>query len=174
MRVFGVTGVSGSGKTTLMEQLLPIFRQRGTRVVVVKHTHHAVDLDQPGKDSFRFRQAGAEAVMLASRDRWALLRETPGNADLPDLRALLAPIQSLPADLVLAEGFKSAALDKLEVHRPAVGKPPLWPDDPRIVAVASPEPMAVDRPWLPLNEPEIIARFIAQRAVAIQTWVDTG
>lgn len=154
--LLGLAGWSGSGKTTLAERLLPVLRARGLRVSTIKHTHHSVDLDRPGKDSFRHRAAGAEEVIVASEARWALLRETARPASAAELAGRLAPV-----DLVLVEGFKREAHDKIEVHRPALGKPPLWPDDPYIVAVASPTPLPdCPLPQLPLDEAERIAAFV--------------
>jgi molybdopterin-guanine dinucleotide biosynthesis protein B len=123
----------------------------------MKHTHHAVDLDRPGKDSFRHRQAGAEEVVVVSDARWALLRETPAETDLRQLAARMAPV-----DLVLVEGFKQYDFPKIEVFRPAAGGPPMWPDLPGIVAVAT-DDTALDcpHPLLPLNDPARIATWIA-------------
>lgn len=137
--------------------MLPRLRQAGLRVSTLKHTHHAVDLDQPGKDSHRHRLAGAEEVLVVSRSRFALLRETAIEPSLPELLARLAPV-----DLVLVEGFKHDDFPKLEVFRPALGKPPLWPDRPGIVAVATDAPPALPcpHPLLPLND-----------AAAIVTWM---
>jgi molybdopterin-guanine dinucleotide biosynthesis adapter protein len=154
MRLVGFIGSSGSGKTTLIEHLLPVLKQRGLRVSAIKHAHHGFDLDRPGKDSFRYREAGAEEVMLVADGRWALLREE--EATLPELVARMAPV-----DLVLVEGFKLADIPKIEIFRPGLGKTPFYPADPGVVAVASDE--AVDtqgRTLLPLGAPETIADFI--------------
>lgn len=135
MRVFGLAGWSGAGKTTLMERLLLLLTQRGCSVSTVKNTHHSVDLDQPGKDSFRHREAGAREVMIASASRWALLHEVREGEGEPSLDDILSHMS--PVDLVLVEGFKSYPHPKLEVHRPSLGKPMLWPQDPHILALAS-------------------------------------
>ena len=120
MQILGLAGWSGSGKTTLLTALLPLLTARGLRVSTVKHAHHGFDLDQPGKDSWRHREAGAHEVMIASSRRWALLHENEGEE--PSLAALLARLS--PVDLVLVEGFKSYPHPKLEVHRPALGRGP--------------------------------------------------
>ncbi len=151
----GIAGWSGSGKTTLIEGLIPALAAHGLLVSTVKRTHHAVDLDQPGKDSFRHRQAGALEVVLASDHRFALLRETPEGLDLPALLRRLAP-----ADLVLVEGFKLDALPKLEVFRASLGKPRLWPGVPGIIAVAADEPVAAELPYLDLNDPAGVAGWL--------------
>ncbi len=133
MKVLGLVGWSGSGKTTLLTALLPVFRARGLTVSTVKHAHHGFDMDRPGKDSHRHRQAGAAEVLVVSGPRWALLHEVEGPE--PSLAALLA--RMAPVDLVLVEGFKTHPYPKIEVYRPALGKPPIWPDQPDIVAVAT-------------------------------------
>ncbi|WP_300450721.1 molybdopterin-guanine dinucleotide biosynthesis protein B [Accumulibacter sp.] len=163
MRLFGITGYSGAGKTTLLEKLLPRLIAGGLRVSVLKHAHHDFDVDRPGKDSFRHRQAGAAEVLLASRARWVLMSERHGAAE-PSLAEYVAHFS--PCDLVLVEGCKREAIPKLEVHRPANGKPPLWPDDSYIVAVASDQPVEMlgSTPpcWLDLNDTEAIARFVVE------------
>jgi len=160
MKVFGIAGYSGSGKTTLLEQLLPRFTALGLRVSVIKHAHHSFDIDQPGKDSYRHRAAGASEVLLASGARWVLLNELRGAPE-PQLEEYLKKFS--PCDLVLVEGFKHEAIPKLEVHRPANGKPPLWPDNPYIVAVASDAALDAPPAGLPvldLNDADAIVRFI--------------
>ena len=137
MRVFGFAGWSGSGKTTLIERLIPVLVERGHRVSLVKHAHHDFDVDQRGKDSYRHREAGAAEVLVSSAKRWALMHEL---RDAPEMSLADALERLSPCDLALVEGFKAAAIPKLEVHRPAVGKPLLYPDDPYIVAFATDEP----------------------------------
>lgn len=134
MRVIGLAGWSGAGKTTLLTRLIPEFGRRGVSVSTVKHAHHAFDLDTPGKDSHRHREAGAREVLVSSQARWALMRELRGEAEprLPELVGRLSPV-----DLVLIEGFKRDPHAKIEVYRAANAKPPLHPDDPAIVAIAS-------------------------------------
>ena len=158
MKVFGIAGWSGSGKTTLMVALLPLLVRAGVRVSTMKHTHERVDLDQPGKDSYRHRAAGASEVMLASASRWTLMHELRGE-DEPPLGALLE--RMTPVDLLLVEGFKAYPHPKLEVHRPALGRPLLCARDPSIVAVASDSPLdGLAVPVLPLSGAEAIAAFI--------------
>ncbi len=157
MRVIGLAGWSGSGKTTLLVALLPILRARGLSVSTVKHAHDGFDMDRPGKDSFRHRQAGAQEVLVASATRWALLHElADGEPPLADLLSHLAPV-----DLVLVEGFKTHPFAKIEIFRPSLGKPPIWPDEPGIVAVASDAELpGCDRAVLRLDEPQGVADFI--------------
>ena len=159
MKAFGFAGWSGSGKTTLIEKLIPIFTGQGLRVSLVKHAHHRFDIDRPGKDSWRHRQAGAAQVLISSSQRWALMTELR-DAPEPDLAELLARFD--PCDLVLVEGWKFSPIPKIEVYRPGLGKPPLHPQDPHIVAVATDVP--VDTAGLPrfdLDDVAAIAAFVA-------------
>jgi molybdopterin-guanine dinucleotide biosynthesis protein B len=158
MRVFGLAGWSGSGKTTLVTRLLPALVRRGLSVSTVKHAHHEFDIDQPGKDSFRHREAGAAEVLISSTRRWALMHEHRGARE-PALAELLVHMSKV--DLVIVEGFKREPMPKLEVHRPALGKPLLCREDPDIVAVASDAPVAnLAVPLLALGDIEAIAAFI--------------
>jgi molybdopterin-guanine dinucleotide biosynthesis adapter protein len=157
MRIFGLAGWSGSGKTTLLTALIPELVRRGVSVSTIKHAHHEFDVDKPGKDSWLHRQAGASEVMVASSRRFALMHELR-DAPEPSLDALVA--RMAPVDLLLVEGFKRAPHPKLEVHRPSVGKPFLYPDDPHIVAVASDENLGVPLPLLSLADISAIADFI--------------
>jgi molybdopterin-guanine dinucleotide biosynthesis adapter protein len=161
-KVLGIVGWSGSGKTTLLVAVLPLLRAAGLAVSTIKHTHHGFDMDRPGKDSYRHRLAGAHEVLIASSRRWALLHEVVGEEPtLPELLAHMAPV-----DLVLVEGFKSHPYPKLEVFRPALGKPSLWDREPKVVAVASDStPDIGDRTLLPLNHPETIAAWIRTQVV---------
>ncbi len=157
-RLIGFAGWSGSGKTTLMTRLIPALTGRGLRVSTIKHAHHAFDIDQPGKDSWLHRKAGATEVLVASANRFALIHELRGAPE-PSLAELVSRLA--PADIVLVEGFRHGAHPKIEIFRGELGKPPLYPDDPMIVAVATPEPIdGLLLPWLPLNDPEAIAEFI--------------
>jgi molybdopterin-guanine dinucleotide biosynthesis protein MobB len=161
MKLFGLAGWSGSGKTTLMKALLPELIHRRLAVSTVKHAHHSFDVDQPGKDSYEHRRAGATEVLVASAQRWALMRELRGATE-PSLEELIA--RMAPVDLLLVEGFKRHPHPKLEVHRPSNGKPLLCPDDPHIVAVASDVPLAgLAVPRLALDDVPAIADFILRR-----------
>ncbi len=157
-RVFGLAGWSGSGKTTLMRALIPALTGRGLGVSTLKHAHHAFDVDTPGKDSYEHRAAGATEVLVASAERWALMHELRGAAEPTpeELIALMAPV-----DLVLIEGFKQETHDKIEVHRPALRRPLLCTGDPRVVAVASDDPLdGIPVPRLDLNDASAIAEFV--------------
>ncbi len=134
MRIIGLAGWSGSGKTTLLTKVIPRLLARGRRVSTLKHAHHRFDVDQPGKDSFAHRSAGATEVLVASANRWALMNELRGAPE-PSLRGLLSKLS--PVDLVLIEGYKRENFPKLEVHRAANGKPLLHPEDDWIVAIAA-------------------------------------
>ena len=158
MKVFGLAGWSGSGKTTLLVGLVRVLTRRGLSVSTVKHAHHDFDIDQPGKDSYRHREAGATEVVVASDRRWALMHELAPAAE-PRLEELIARMDDV--DLVLVEGYKWHPHDKIEVHRAALGRPLLWPDDPRIVAVASDDALSGSAPpLLPLSDPASVADFI--------------
>jgi molybdopterin-guanine dinucleotide biosynthesis protein B len=157
LKVLGIVGWSGSGKTTLLEAVIPLIRAAGRSVSTVKHAHHGFDMDRPGKDTYRHREAGAHEVLVATTARWALLHEVVGaEPTLPELLEKLEPV-----DIVLVEGFKTHPFAKLEVHRPAVGKPPIWPDDPDVVAVASDVTLETcDRTLLALNHPAEVAEWV--------------
>ena len=158
MRIFGLAGWSGSGKTTLLTALIPELVSRGITVSTLKHAHHAFDVDQPGKDSWRHRQAGAREVMISSQNRWALMHELRGARE-PTLEELVRRMS--PADLLLVEGFKHYTHPKIEVYRPSLGKPLLHPEDPSVVAIASDEMMpGLSLPWLPRSDISAVATFI--------------
>lgn len=156
--LFGIAGWSGSGKTTLVVRLLPELIGRGLTVSTIKHAHHGFDVDTPGKDSYEHRAAGATEVLVSSANRWALMHEYRGRSE-PALDELMAGMA--PVDLLLVEGFKTEAYDKIEVHRPALGKALIHGDDPRIVAVASDAPLPrLALPVLDLDDVPAIADFI--------------
>ena len=156
-KVFGIAGFFCSFKTTLIEQLIPRLTARGLKASAIKPAHHGFDIDRPGKDSYRHREAGASEVMLTGAQRWALLHELRDERE-PTLDEYLAHFS--PCDLVLVEGFKNEPVPKLEVHRPANGKPPLWPENPHVVAVATDEPIKTHLPVLDLNDIDAIAAFV--------------
>lgn len=161
MKIFGIAGWSGSGKTTLLTALIPELVGRGVAVSTLKHAHHSFDVDKPGKDSHRHREAGATEVMISSANRWALMHEHRGAPE-PTAADLIR--QMSPVDLVLIEGFKREPHPKIEIHRPVVGKPLLQPDDPCIVAVASDDLLpGLSVPRLDLNDVPAIADFILNR-----------
>jgi molybdopterin-guanine dinucleotide biosynthesis protein B len=165
MRVIGLAGWSGSGKTTLLRRLIPVLVGQGLRVSTVKHAHHGFDVDQPGKDSWEHRQAGAQEVLVASANRWALMHELRGDAE-PDLADLLSRLSAV--DLVLIEGFKHGDHPKLEVFRAVNEKPLLYPGDPAIVVVASDVPMpGLALPWLQLDDIPAIAAAVQVHAVQV-------
>lgn len=159
--LLGFVAFSGTGKTTLLEQLIPLLRSHGMRVALLKHAHHDFDIDKPGKDSYRLRQAGATQVMIASKRRWALITEHQEERDEPKLAELLSHLDPEQFDLLLVEGFKHEAYPKIELQRQALGKPALYPDDPHIIALACdmPKPQA-PIPVLNINQVEDIGEFI--------------
>ena len=165
MRFIGLAGWSGSGKTTLITKLIPRLTARGISVSTLKHAHHGFDLDQPGKDSFFHRAAGASEVIISSANRWAILHELRGQPEW-DLAALMGKMS--PVDLVLVEGFKRDAFPKLEIHRIANGKPLIHPEDPHIVAVASDSAVSAALvPVIDLNDIEAIADLLLKHAVPV-------
>ena len=159
MKVFGFAGWSGSGKTTLIEQLIPRFVGRGLKVSLIKHAHHTFDVDHPGKDSHRHRQAGCHEVMVSSGKRWVLMHELRGEPE-PSIEDQIR--RMTPCDLLLIEGYKTYPMPKLEIYREANGKPMLYPDDHKIVAVASDVPLETKLPQFDLNDYDGIARFILE------------
>ena len=162
MKVVGFAGFSGSGKTTLVERLIPALKMRGLRVSVVKHAHHKFDIDHPGKDTHRHREAGAFEVVVASNQRLALIREFEQPAQLT-VHHLIAELYE-GVDWVLVEGFKESNVHKIEVWRHASGKPALYPDDDFIVAIATDSPaqlpQATLRPVLDLNDPDAVVQWL--------------
>ncbi len=166
-RLIGLSGWSGSGKTTLLVKVIPILIGRGHTVSTVKHAHHDFDIDQPGKDSHEHRLAGAGEVLISGGRRWALMHELR-NEEEPVLRDLVTHLG--PVDLILVEGFKRESHPKIEVHRAAVGKPLLYPDDPDIVAVVSDAPIPGARlPAADLNDAQAVADLILRHACLVAT-----
>jgi molybdopterin-guanine dinucleotide biosynthesis protein B len=159
MKTFGFAGWSGSGKTTLIEKLIPRFAGRGLRVSLIKHAHHTFDVDQPGKDSYRHRHAGASEVLVTSSRRWVLMHELRG-AHEPAFEEQLKRLS--PCDLLLVEGFKFAPIPKLEVWRAETGEALLHPNDPHIVALASDSKVETKLPLFDLNDDGAIASFILE------------
>lgn len=160
--VIGFVAPSGTGKTTLIRQLVPLLRQRGLGVGYLKHSHHQVEVDRPGKDSFELREAGASQVLLATGERWIMqsVQRQPGPD--PELAGMLALFDPRLVDLILVEGFKFSAYPKLEVHRAALAKPYLYPGDPTILALisdASP-PTGAHPPLLPLGDSGAIVDYL--------------
>lgn len=159
--IVGFAAYSGTGKTTLLKKLLPLLKARGIRVGMVKHAHHTFDVDQPGKDSYELRKAGAAQMLIASRTRWALMVERPREKD-PQLDEVLLELDQAALDLILVEGFKQERFPKIELRRSGLRGKPFYPEDDSIVAVASDEAAGLDTrlPVLDLNRPEEIADFI--------------
>lgn len=158
MKTFGFAGWSGSGKTTLIEKLIPRFVKRGLRVSLIKHAHHTFDVDQPGKDSYRHRHAGAGEVLVTSSRRWVLIHELRGEHE----PAFEEQVKHLaPCDLLIVEGFKYAAIPKIEVWRAQTGEPLLHPNDPHIVAIATDARIETGITVLDLNDADAVAAFVA-------------
>ncbi|MBX3512198.1 MAG: molybdopterin-guanine dinucleotide biosynthesis protein B [Xanthobacteraceae bacterium] len=163
MRIIGLAGWSGAGKTTLVTQLIPVFRARGLKVSTVKHAHKGFDIDLPGKDSHRHREAGATEVFVASGVRWALVHELRDEPE-PDLADIIPMLASV--DLLIVEGFKRHRHPKLEIYRPEVGKPLLHPDDDYIVAITSnAEVPEAKVPVIPIGDIEKIADVMTVEAM---------
>ncbi len=162
--VIGLCAYSGSGKTTLLERLLPVLCARRLDVAVIKHAHHSFDIDHPDKDSFKIRKAGARQVLISSQKRWALMHEMAQDEAELSLQEALERIDTGCVDLVIVEGFKSAPVSKIEIHRPALGTPLIASTDRHVVAIAT-DGLVQERPSLPrlaLNDPAQVADFIEQ------------
>ena len=159
--ILGFAAFSGTGKTTLLTQIIPILKHHGVRIGLIKHSHHNFQIDQPGKDSFRLREAGASPVMLVSTHRRAIITEISPEQE-PRLDDQLKLLDQSELDLILVEGFKAEQFPKIELHRPSLNKPLLYPNDPNIIAIAS--DCTLETPdyliQLDINQPEIIAAFI--------------
>ena len=162
--LIGFAAFSGTGKTTLLLELLPIIKQAGLRVAVVKHAHHSFDMDYPGKDSYRLRDAGADEMLVAARHRMGWIRECREQRDEPSLGEALAMLDTTRLDLVLVEGFKHEIFPKIELHRTVLGRPLLFPDDPNVIAIATDGgKLAIDPgnlPVLSIDRPAEIGAFV--------------
>jgi molybdopterin-guanine dinucleotide biosynthesis protein MobB len=158
--VLGFAAYSGTGKTTLLVKLLPLLKQNGLRVALIKHAHHDFDIDIPGKDSYELRKAGADQVLVASAHRIALIRESDTGDD-PVLEDLINQLDLEHVDLVLVEGFRHIAFPKIEIHRPRLNKALIFPSDPSVIAIATDETMDTNGlPRLDINRPDDVMRFI--------------
>ncbi len=163
--ILGFVAYSGTGKTTLLLKIIPLLKAKGLRIGMIKHSHHKkFDIDHPGKDSYRLREAGAEQMLVASRKRWALMVEMEEEFEEPNLEQLLYHLEQEKLDLILVEGFKHERFPKIEVHRPSLERPLIFPEDKAVIAIASDEPLAIttDLPRLDMNQPEQIVVFIEE------------
>lgn len=165
--LLGFAAYSGMGKTTLLSKLIPLLKKKGYRIGVIKHTHHNIDIDKPGKDSFVLRESGASQIVIASRNRTATIIEQPANREEPLLSDALLNLQTDSLDFVLVEGFKHADLEKIELHRKALAKPYLYPNDPNIIAIALDHDLNDENapPRLDINHPQQIADFIDSKLI---------
>jgi len=166
--IFGFVGYSGVGKTTLLVKILALLKNKGVRVGMIKHAHHHFDIDKPNKDSYRFRQAGASQMLIASKQRWALMVEME-NLQEPDLKTLLSNLDTTILDLILVEGFKHEYFPKIEVHRPSLNQSLIFPQDKSVIAVATDAHLTVETnlPLLDLNNPEQIVDFIMNKKIPL-------
>jgi len=177
--VIGFVAFSGTGKTTLLTRLISHLREQGVRLAAVKHSHHHFDIDTPGKDSYELRKAGVEQMLVASSRRWALMVENTGNSEEPCLNELIGHFDQSSIDLILVEGFKHEAFPKIELFRPELGHPLLYPDDANIIAFASTEAESMNTtarpiPFLNLNRPQEIADFLIARFALITNPLTKG
>lgn len=161
--ILGFAAWSGTGKTTLLRKLIPALRANGLRIGIIKHAHHTFDVDQPGKDSYELRHAGAQRVLIGSRRRWALMVEHDQDVDEePTLSELLAKMPTTNLDLILVEGFKHERFPKVELHRASLAKEKLYPHDSNIIAIATDADVhpATQLPVLDLNNIEEVTAFV--------------
>ena len=160
--LLGFCAYSGTGKTTLLSILIPILRKKGLRVGIIKHAHHHFDIDHPGKDSYELRKSGAEEILISSSKRWALVHESNDNQKEPSLEKLLKKLSLNELDLILVEGFKHEQLPKIELNRPSLGHPFLYPNDSSIIAIAMDKrpTRKIQLPVLDLNNGAQIVKFI--------------
>ena len=165
--LLGFAAWSGTGKTTLLKAVIPLLRQSGLRLALIKHAHHDFDVDVPGKDSHTLRKAGADQVLITSGRRWALMQERPEIRD-PRLEEEIARLDQSGIDLILVEGFRHERFPKIElIRKPAGDRPPLFLQDDSIVAIATPDQLELEcsLPRLPLDHPETVTRFILDQIV---------
>ena len=167
--ILGFAAFSGTGKTTLLEQIIPLLKQQGLRIALIKHSHHNFQIDQPGKDSFRLREAGASPVMLISSHRRAIITEF-ATAQEPKLDDQLILFDQSELDLILVEGFKAEAFPKIELHRATLNQPLLYPNDPNIIAIATDTALISSNSptQLDINQPNIIATFILKQFLRLK------
>jgi len=160
--LLGFAAYSGTGKTTLLEKLIPLLKEQGIKVAIIKHAHHDFDIDHQGKDSYRLRKAGATDTLIASKYRWALIHEQEEITDEPNLFELLTHIKTATLDLILIEGFKHEAIPRIELHRSDLNKPYLYPDDSQIIAIATDLEKTNHKNLtvLDINDPKQIVNFI--------------
>lgn len=166
--LLGFAAYSGTGKTTLLTKLIPLLTKKGYRIGVIKHTHHNIDIDKPGKDSFVLRESGASQIVVSSRNRTAIIIEQPHKKKEPLLSDALANLQTDTLDFVLVEGFKHADFHKIELHREALDKPLIYPNDENVIAIALDHEIPVDENTptiLDLNQPQKIADFIVEKLI---------
>lgn len=159
--ILGFSAYSGTGKTTLIEKLIPLLIADGINIGLIKHSHHYIEMDKPGKDSYRLRKAGASQVVLASPYRTIIFKEKLQQTE-PNLMEQLNCLDLNNLDLVLVEGFRDEKFAKIELHRPSLGKPLLYPNDPSIIAIAADEQLSTSLPTLNINDIEQIKVFVLQ------------
>ena len=160
--IIGFSAYSGTGKTTLIKQIIPLLKSKGLKIAVIKHAHHHFDLDRPGKDSYELRKSGADHTIICTTTRMAAISEFASPDDEPSLQEIVDTIDARKFDILLVEGYKDLAFAKIELHRAALAKPYLYPQDPTIIALAcdSASPDALSIPVLDINSPQQIAEFI--------------
>lgn len=173
--IMGFAAYSGTGKTTLLSKVIPLLTAKSYRIGVIKHTHHNIDIDKPGKDSHTLRKAGAVQTIIASRNRTAMVIEKPEAISEPKLQDALTNFQTDALDIVLVEGFKSAKFLKIELHREALAKPYLYPEDENIIAIATDYQLATDAliDHLDINQPQQIADYIEQKLLETHPSIKT-
>ncbi|MFV2060655.1 MAG: molybdopterin-guanine dinucleotide biosynthesis protein MobB [Gammaproteobacteria bacterium] len=164
--VIGFVAYSGTGKTSLLKKIIQHFKKNTAfKIGVIKHAHHDFDIDTPGKDSYELRHAGATQMLVASKNRWALVTETPTTDPEPNLNYLLSQLNHSELDLILVEGFKHEIFDKIELHRPSLGKAVLFPHDENIIAIATDNPKKIETslPILDINNVKSIIHFLTEK-----------